>query len=388
MGIFKDKFIVSLLKEILADVYQFHDDNIDYERFGSSSKDKSLIETYEMIKEKISKVLYRKQDVFKNYLPINNGKNNIDEFSGKFEDFAELHSLLADQNSKELLIKIVAFRILGGDHVKLPLNTSDYWKKREYAKTLINSKETISVNFMNWSLSYFKLDKIGYPINMFLTPAAICHRFMIKSYEYYSDETYIKADKGDVVIDAGACWGDSSLYFAHEIGENGRVFAFEFIPENLNILQRNININPQLQGRIHIIKNPVWDKSGEVLFFNDNGPGSTVSSDKMTTDCIPVSTISIDDFVEENCLKKVDFIKMDIEGAELNALNGAVNTIKRFQPKLAISIYHKLSDFTLIPSFLTSLDLDYEYFLGHYSIHSEETVLFAKKRNKGKEDLS
>src|SRR3989337_2668688 len=128
MRISKNEFIVSLLKEILADVYQFHEDNIDYERFGSSSKDKSLKEVYQMIKRKILKVFHGKQGVIKNGLCIINGKNKIDEFGGRFEDFAKLHSLLADQYSKELLVKVVAFRILGGNHVRLPLNTPDYWK--------------------------------------------------------------------------------------------------------------------------------------------------------------------------------------------------------------------------------------------------------------------
>lgn len=68
---------------------------------------------------------------------------------------------------------------------------------------------------------------------------------------------------------------------------------------------------------------------------------------------------------------------MDIEGSELPALRGAEETIRKYRPKLAISIYHSLSDFIDVPANLVSLGLDYEYYLDHCSIHSEETVLFA-----------
>ena len=85
-----------------------------------------------------------------------------------------------------------------------------------------------------------------------------------------------------------------------------------------------------------------------------------------------------DDFVKDNNIPRVDFIKMDIEGAEPFALNGAVETIKRFKPKLAIAIYHSMDDFVNIPEWITGLNLGYKLYLGHYTIHSEETILFAK----------
>jgi hypothetical protein len=75
---------------------------------------------------------------------------------------------------------------------------------------------------------------------------------------------------------------------------------------------------------------------------------------------------------------RIDFIKMDIEGAELPALKGAVKTIRKFKPKLAIAIYHSWDDFTGLPAFINSLDLGYRLFIGHYTIHAEETILFAE----------
>ncbi|MBK8611207.1 MAG: FkbM family methyltransferase [Chitinophagaceae bacterium] len=77
-------------------------------------------------------------------------------------------------------------------------------------------------------------------------------------------------------------------------------------------------------------------------------------------------------------MDKVDFIKMDIEGAELNAIMGAKGTLVKYRPKLAIAIYHSLSDFYTIAEFIKSLDLGYKFYLQHTTIHAEETVLFAE----------
>lgn len=97
---------------------------------------------------------------------------------------------------------------------------------------------------------------------------------------------------------------------------------------------------------------------------------------------MPVSTLSIDAFVDQEKLDKLDLIKMDIECAELPSLRGAVNAIRRFKPKLAISVYHNPRDLIEIPFFIRSLNekfgLNYKMFLDHFTIHGEETVLFCR----------
>jgi hypothetical protein len=73
----------------------------------------------------------------------------------------------------------------------------------------------------------------------------------------------------------------------------------------------------------------------------------------------------------------MDFIKMDIEGAELAALKGAEHTLRCFKPELAICVYHRLEDFFDVTDYLASLQLGYRFFLRHFTIHIDETVLFA-----------
>lgn len=90
-----------------------------------------------------------------------------------------------------------------------------------------------------------------------------------------------------------------------------------------------------------------------------------------------IPLVNIDSLVEDGTIERVDFIKMDIEGAELGALKGAARSIKRFMPKLAISIYHKPRDMVEIPLYIHDLGLGYRLFIDHYTIFDGETVVFA-----------
>jgi hypothetical protein len=72
------------------------------------------------------------------------------------------------------------------------------------------------------------------------------------------------------------------------------------------------------------------------------------------------------------------FLKMSTEVEEFGVLKVAKEIIMSFKPKLAITVYHSLKDFWEIPEWLDSLGLGYKFYLRHFTIHSEETVLFAK----------
>lgn len=351
------RFLYALLEGIFSNIYNNYTDNIDFDRFGKKEctivqKPYSVVDSYKLIEQ---------LKLYEMYL----------------KDFEFLYDLLNDFQSKDLLIKIILFRMLGNERIKLPLSTSLYWQGREKIRSFENKTDCIPIEFMNWSLCRFDLNQISFPIEIYSIVPRLHTCFIVKQYEYRSDSVNIELDDGDVVIDAGGCWGDTALYFANKVGANGMVYTCEFVPGNIGILEKNMDLNQNLSKRIELIRNPLWDKSGDILYYSDNGPGSTVNSQKMPEQDLSVLTVSIDDLVEKKNLNKVNFIKMDIEGAELNALKGAINTIIKFKPKLAISIYHKLSDFKTIPAFLSSLNIPYDFYLGHYSIHSEETVLYA-----------
>jgi trehalose-6-phosphate synthase len=131
-----------------------------------------------------------------------------------------------------------------------------------------------------------------------------------------------------------------------------------------------------LFSKIFIIKKAVSDKSGKILKFTIQESSSHFNRTKnQTLNTCLVKTVSIDDFVKKNNIA-VDFIKMDIEGSEIAALKGAKETIKKYKPKLAICIYHKLTDFYYIPKFIQSLNKHYKFYLEHHSKYLIETVLY------------
>jgi FkbM family methyltransferase len=183
-------------------------------------------------------------------------------------------------------------------------------------------------------------------------------------------------DEGDVVIDAGGCWGDTALCFAQKAA---RVFCFESMSSNIAIIGQNISLNEALGSKITVIQKALWNRSGETLVFVDSGPGSRPSSEGPG---VHVETQTIDDFASANELKRVDFIKMDIEGGEPQALLGAEKTIRTHRPKLAISVYHDIAHLAWVPNWIASLDLGYRFYLDQFTIHLEETVLFARSESR------
>ncbi|MFZ1689258.1 MAG: FkbM family methyltransferase [Flavobacteriales bacterium] len=154
------------------------------------------------------------------------------------------------------------------------------------------------------------------------------------------------------------------------------MITFEFMPSNLEVFEKNMALNPELAQRITLARNPIWSVNDTDLFVSGSGPGTSVSPTPKRPDAVAVKTLTIDDMVSRTAVPRVDFIKMDIEGAEMHALKGASATIKQFKPKLAICVYHDLSDFWTVPQFVQSLGLDYEFYFGHYTPHVEESVVF------------
>jgi FkbM family methyltransferase len=367
------------MQELVLSHYNDYDEHIDQERFGPRPYVKPPYMLNDIRMAMARRLVPMHEIVTRDYLIPSLGE--IDAFEGLLGRLASFYAMLSDEDSKDLLVKIMAQRILGQRRVKLPLNNPEYWRGRQSVYDLLMNDDFIKVEFMNWKLLHFQLSRIGYDIEMYMIPLAIYNRFILKSYEYIKEHKHIKVEPGDVVLDLGGCWGDTSLYFSHDSGTNGMVYTFEFIPRNLEILKKNLSLNPELEKRVKVVERPVWKHSNKELFFIDKGPGSKVEEVKISDDYLPTSTISIDDFVAEQGLEKVDLIKMDIEGAEPPALEGARETILKHKPKLAISLYHNLSDFVTIPEFIESLDAGYEYYMEHFTVHREETVLFAVSKD-------
>jgi len=153
---------------------------------------------------------------------------------------------------------------------------------------------------------------------------------------------------GDVVLDCGANVG---VFTRHALDRGARtVVAIEPAPENLECLRRNFAAEIQA-GRVILYPKGVWDKD-EVLHIRtydlESGGDSVALQFPGSREGPTVLLTTIDKLVAELRLDRVDFIKMDIEGAERNALTGARESVARFHPRLAISLEHQPDDYEAI----------------------------------------
>lgn len=291
-----------------------------------------------------------------------------------------LYETVADDESRETLILVLAYRALGWTRVRMPLNNDEYWQQVASIEKAFSSDDHIRApEVLDQDLARISLAELGFEIEIYSRTVDVLAQYLCQQYRCPTKAGDIAPSEGEVALDCGACFGDTALKFAREVGPNGRVFTFEFLPVNLAILARNLGLNPELAERISTVERPIWSQSGIPLWIHGDGPRALVNDQPEGADG-QATTISIDEFVADRGVERVDFIKMDIEGAELDALRGATKTLQRFKPKLAICLYHRLSDIHEIPWLIDQLDLGYRLHIRHFTIHSTETVLFADAR--------
>lgn len=364
------QFISELLKKILNNQHHNYTTNYDAARF-------TPVKPKKKIKQKVGNFLNR-YGFFNIYKQNQEALISLKNLSPYLSEIEKVYDLVSDSLSKEVIVELTAYRLLGYKKVKLRTNNEKYHTTIRQIEGNKKSPVPLETGFRGYKLYHYHLNDLGFPVELYFTAKGIYIDYVSQQYQYSHGETVISADEGDYVIDAGACWGDTALYFASKVGKSGNVFSFEFINSNIDIFNTNIDLNPELKSRITLISHPLWDMSGTNMYYLDDGPASRVSFEKKANYNGTTKTVSIDDFVRQNNIQKIDLIKMDIEGAEPKALKGGIETIKKFKPKLAIAIYHSLDDFVNIPLWLNSLGLGYRFYIDHYTIHSEETVLYAK----------
>ena len=157
------------------------------------------------------------------------------------------------------------------------------------------------------------------------------------------DDPHLSLSPGDVVLDLGGNIGTSAMHFAPLVQPGGKIYSFE--PITHAITQHNIGANG-LNDVVEVVPKAVADREGEIEFdTNDSYIDSSFTRvlhdpDAANRRSVKAPVTTVDAFVAERKLGRVDLIKMDIEGAEELAMEGAVETIRRFKPRWTISSYH------------------------------------------------
>ncbi len=171
---------------------------------------------------------------------------------------------------------------------------------------------------------------------------------LTRQHDYESGQVVLKP--GDIVVDGGAHVGTfTRLALARGAA---RVIAVE--PEPINIACLEANLGPEIaSGRVTLVKAGIWNEKTYLTLADsaDNSAGHSFVREVPDSSKLPgLPVVTLDSIVEELRLDRVDFIKMDIEGSERRALEGARQTLARFRPRMAICSYHLADDPVAIPA--------------------------------------
>ena len=183
------------------------------------------------------------------------------------------------------------------------------------------------------------------------------------TYCYKNDNFDVTVKEDDVVIDAGAWIGDFSAYASIK---GAKVYAFEPSKDTVEYLKKTKELNNNIQ----ILEKGLGDKSGSFSLSNNQGNTGANQITEQIDNSEKIEVTTIDEFVVENNLERIDFIKADIEGFERYMLMGAKETLRRFSPKLAICTYHLPDD----PEMLSRIILDAN---PNYTIIQKRKKLYA-----------
>lgn len=173
----------------------------------------------------------------------------------------------------------------------------------------------------------------------------ICEGFNIKFSHYpYQDSIplcgYLKEFdicRGDVVVDGGAYQGVFALVASKMVGDEGKVIAFEPDSENYKKLIENIKLN-DVKNIIPLNKG-LWNEDSILKFNNANNEASSFIFDDVDTP-MDVPVVSLDNELERLNIDNLDFLKLDVEGVELEVVEGSNSLLNENNVKIAIASYH------------------------------------------------
>jgi FkbM family methyltransferase len=183
----------------------------------------------------------------------------------------------------------------------------------------------------------------------------------LEKWQYFED--FIPINSDECFLDVGSYDGYTSEEFLKFSPDYKEIHVFE--PDPINMTR----VNQRLKDYQNIFFHKVGlSNKRETLRFERAGSESKISNSGLSK----IKVDRLDDILNINAT----FIKIDIEGAELNAIEGMTNTIQKHHPKIAISVYHKVGDFWRIPDLILNIRSDYNIYLRHYTESIYETVMF------------
>ncbi len=287
----------------------------------------------------------------------------------------ETRLMLADEISRSQFDQMLILRLAGHRRYFFPRQYfSDFARTLEVAPfTSTELPET----YLGLPLSVTSLRLQASPVDQFVR--IICAAGMVGALNRYRQYFVERAGvrfaprMDEVVLDCGACIGDVSAIFAALVGPRGKVHAFDPEPLHLRFCALQAALNDGFSERLRLNTLAVTSRSESArtkpATAEQIRPG-------LRADTASFDSVSIDDYARD-AADRIDLIKMDIEGAEMDALRGARDVLSTLAPRLAVSGYHKPSDLWEIPEFIRSTNPRYLLSFGHHSATPWESVFYA-----------
>ena len=278
------------------------------------------------------------------------------------ENFNIFYDMLKDNISKKFFKKAIIYRYMLAFYPEAFGNIKN-------SMHLVFKYSIVNIFYLIFKRILFIIQRFKYPleIEVFIT-------FYIFGLKQYNIKNIFEVKNDAVVFDIGAFKGDTAYFFSKKCSNKARIYAFEPDENNYKVLLK-IKDKYKLNNVI----------ASNILFSNSEAEINFLPMD-LNRQAVKMKSTTIDKFVEENNIEKIDYIKMDVEGAEKNILEGAIKTIKKFKPSLAIAIYHGgklfMEDFYNIPIFIKNvINEDYEYYIRTFHPAGLETILFCKPKD-------
>lgn len=232
-------------------------------------------------------------------------------------------------------------------------------------KDSVDADEKVVIGTNGYRKEIFQqLIGLGIPEKNIYMPDAL---WWLGKYPQYFDEEILPHASDEIFIDGGSLdGGDSKNFVSWCDGRYKEIYAFEPAVDNLNKIKKTADEIRDFK----ICPVGMWNEKSTLKFLDGKAENCSISE----RGNISIEVDSIDNILDG---RPATYIKMDIEGSELKAIEGAKRTIKTYKPKLAICVYHKPEDIIDIPLKILELNPNYKFYLRHYSYVETETVLYA-----------
>ena len=188
---------------------------------------------------------------------------------------------------------------------------------------LFDFKDTISFKD---NIAYIKLNNIKFKLNNTFFLKSSGSKFISPSLNTINFIKYIKLNP-KIIIDIGACWGEYSLNFAREF-PNSYIYSIEGSPINYSTFQENLKINKKIRKKINPFNLIITGFDGlEEISNNLNTMNTIRNLNNGQQNFVKVQSKKLETFINDQNLNNVDFLKIDIEGAELNLIESLKNKV-------------------------------------------------------------